>query len=131
MEKTSRIGDLIFRDESYQIRNCIYSVNRKLGSGFLEAVYQEALGIEFVKAGIPFEAKKQIQIMYDGAPLKQKYEADFSCYDKIIVELKAVREIHPAHKAQLLYYLTATGYRLGLLVNFHASPKAHIIRIVR
>jgi GxxExxY protein len=60
-----------------------------------------------------------------------KYEADFYYYDKIIVELRAVREIHPAHKAQLLNYLTATGYRLGLLVNFHASPKDHIIRIVR
>jgi GxxExxY protein len=123
--------DLYFKDESYKICSCIFEVNRKLGSGFLEAVYQEALEIEFKKASIPYTTQKKIPILYDGKPLKQFYIADFVCYDKIIIEIKAVTKISNEHKAQLLNYLSATGFKLGLLVNFGAFPKTEIIRIVR
>ncbi|MDR3276562.1 MAG: GxxExxY protein, partial [Treponema sp.] len=105
-------------------------VNRKLGSGFLEAVYQEALEIEFEKVKIPFTAQKKIPILYDGKPLKQFYVADFLCFGKIIVEIKAVKQLGMEHKAQILNYLTATGLKVGFLVNFNAYPKAEIIRIV-
>ncbi|MDR2847982.1 MAG: GxxExxY protein [Bacteroidales bacterium] len=123
--------DIIYKEESYKINACIFEVNRKLGSGFLEAVYQEALSIEFEKAGIPFEQQAHIQVMYDGKPLKQYYIADFICFDQIIVEIKAVSKIENVHKAQVLNYLKATDFELGLLVNFCAYPKAEIIRLIK
>jgi GxxExxY protein len=130
-KKNKNMTNIIYKEESYKINACIFEVNRKLGSGFLEVVYQEALSIEFEKAGIPFEQQANIQIMYDDKPLKHYYIADFICFDKIIVELKAVSKIENIHKAQVLNYLSATDFELGLLVNFGAYPKAEIIRLVR
>jgi GxxExxY protein len=124
------VTDLIYKDECYCIQGCVFEVSKKLGSGFLEAVYQEAMEIELTKAKVPFEAQKILQIMYDGMPLKQYYQADFVCFGKILVELKAVKTILNEHKAQVLNYLAATGFKVGLLVNFHAFPKAEIIRLV-
>jgi len=106
-------------------------VNRKLGSGFLEAVYQEALELELKRKNIPFTSQKKLEILYDGIPLVNKYIADIVCYEKIIIELKAVSKIIDQHKAQLMNYLAVTGYKLGLLVNFNSFPKSEIIRIVR
>jgi len=106
-------------------------VNKKLGVGFLEAVYQEALEIELRRRNIPFVSQQEMSILYDGVSLANKYVADIVCYEKIIIELKAVSEINNAHKAQLMNYMVATGFPLGLLVNFHAFPKAEIIRMVR
>jgi GxxExxY protein len=120
-----------FKEESYLINSCIYNVNKKLGSGFLEAVYQEALEIEFRNAKIPFEMQKELEIVYDGKPLKHYYVADFVCYKKIIVEIKAITKLTDDHKAQVINYLAATGFKLGLLVNFWSTPKADIIRIIR
>jgi len=124
-------GEIIYRVESYEINSCIYEVNRKLGVGFLEAVYQEALEIELRRKNIPFISKQELEILYDGIPLKSKYIADLVCYEKIIIELKAVSKINDQHKAQLMNYMTATGYKLGLLVNFNSYPKSEIIRLVR
>ena len=123
--------EFFFKQECYDINSCIFAVNRKLGSGFLEAVYQEALEIELKRKGIPFAAQKEIKIHYDGIMLSNKYIADIICYDKIILELKSVKKINNQHKAQLLNYLTATGFKLGLLVNFNSFPKAEIVRMVR
>jgi GxxExxY protein len=131
MDNYNNKEDILFQEESYRINSCIFEVNKKLGSGFLEAVYQEALEIELTKAGIPFERKKQIKILYDGKPLKHEYEADLVCYGKIIVELKAVNKLAGEHKAQVINYLAATGLKLGILVNFNACPKAEIIRLIR
>ena len=122
---------ILFKDECFDIYSCIYEVNRKLGSGFLEAVYQEALELELRRKGIPFVSQQEIAILYDGIPLANKYIADIVCYEKIIIELKAVSKINDQHKAQLLNYLAATGYKLGLLVNFGSYPKSEIIRLVR
>ena len=123
--------DLLFKDECYELNGCIYAVNRKLGSGFLEAVYQEALEIELRRKGIPFISQHELEILYDGIPLKNKYIADIVCYEKIIIELKAVSKINNQHKAQLMNYMSATGFKLGLLVNFNSYPKAEIIRMVK
>lgn len=94
------------------------AVHRELGSGFLERVYQDALEIEFKDRNIPYEREKEIQIMYKGKPLGEPYRADFVCYGKIIVELKAVNEILGIHRAQVINYLKATSMKLGILVNF-------------
>ena len=110
------------QDESYAINGAALQVYKTLGPGFLEAVYQEALKIEFQKRGIPFEREKELTIKYDGKELKQKYKADFVCYDSIIVELKAVANLDDAHRCQVYNYLKATGYKFGILYNFgHAD----------
>ena len=121
---------LLYPSESYKITGAIYEVHKELGPGLLEKVYQEALEKEFKLQGIPFEREKAFSITYKGEELEQKYIADFVCFDKIVIELKAVEELLPIHKAQLINYLAITGYKLGLLVNFnaiHVSPE----RIVR
>lgn len=93
-------------------------VHRELGPGFLEPVYQEALELEFERQGIPFEREKELKISYKGHILKKKYAADFICNDKIIVELKALSALSGGHEAQVLNYLKATGFKLGILINF-------------
>jgi len=123
--------EIIYKDECYKIYGCIYEVNRKLGSGFLESVYQEAMEIELKKKNIPFVSQQELEILYDDIPLKNKFIADIVCYEKIILELKAVSKINNQHKAQLMNYLLTTGYKLGLLINFNSFPKAEIIRMVR
>jgi GxxExxY protein len=122
---------LLYAAEVYAIQGAIYEVNRQMGSGFLEAVYQECLAIEFAARGIPFVANKVLSLTYKGRLLRQTYVADFVCFDAIIIELKAVRDLAPEHRAQVLNYLAATGLKLGLLVNFGSAPKARIERLVR
>jgi GxxExxY protein len=126
-----KTGEVLYKDECFRIQSCVFHVNKKLGSGFLEAVYQEALEIELGKAEIPYEAQKKLPIRYDGRLLSQYYQADFVCFEKIILEIKAVSRIGNEHKAQIFNYLAATGLRLGLLINFCSYPKAEIIRIIR
>jgi GxxExxY protein len=122
---------VLYADEVFRIQGAIFEVNRYMGSGFLEAVYQECLAIEFAERDIPFAARQTLPIRYKGRPLKQFYQADFVCFGSIIIEIKAVRDFAPEHRAQILNYLNATGLRLGLLVNFGSSPKATIERFVR
>jgi GxxExxY protein len=121
---------LLYEDEVFRIRGAIFEVNRVMGAGFLEAVYQEALGLEFEGRGIPFIAKPQLAVTYKGAALRQAYQPDFICFDKVIVELKAVREIAPEHRAQTVNYLKASGLRVALLVNFGGVGRAPIERFV-
>ena len=121
---------LLYADEVYRIQGAIFEVNRELGAGFLEAVYQEALALEFAALGIPFVASPQLKLSYKGRRLRQTYQPDFVCFDRIIVELKALRDFAPEHRAQVINYLKASGLRLGLLVNFGCKPKARIERLV-
>ena len=121
---------IVYRQESYEIIGAAFDVYNKLGHGFLEAVYQEAFEIELKKREIPYEREKEIKIYYDGQDLKQTYKADFVCYDKIIVELKAVSELDESHHAQVYNYLHATGYKLGILLNFGCSDGLEKDRIV-
>ena len=114
----SILGMYLYQEESYKIRGAVFAVHNELGCGFLERVYQDALEYEFKERGIPYEREKLIQIMYKGKPLGEPYRADFVCYDKIIVELKALSELDGTHRAQVINYLKAAKMKLGLLVNF-------------
>ena len=112
---------LLYSKESYKITGALYEVHKELGPGLLEKVYQEALEKELRMQGIPFEREKRFNISYKGEALEQMYIADFVCYDKIIVELKAVDTLLPIYRAQVINYLAITGYKLGLLVNFNTD----------
>ncbi|HWF01001.1 MAG TPA: GxxExxY protein [Caulobacteraceae bacterium] len=129
-EKHEKHERVLYADEAFEVQGAIFEVSRELGIGFLEAVYQECLALEFAARGIPFRAKPPLGLRYKGNALLQTYSADFVCFDCIIVELKAVREIAPEHRAQVINYLKATGLRLGLLVNFGCAPKARVERLV-
>ena len=109
---------LLYKSESYRIVGAAMAVHRELGPGFLEAVYQEALEREFLSQKIPHLTQVPLKIMYKGKPLQKQYVADFVCYEKIIVELKALSELASEHEAQILNYLKATGHKLGILINF-------------
>lgn len=124
------MSDLVYQQESYDIQGAIFEVYKTLGSGYLEAVYQECLAIEFSEQNIPYIAQPIMRISYKGNTLEQIYKPDFICFDKIIVELKAVSEILPEHKAQVLNYMKISEFKLGLLVNFAAVPKVKIQRFV-
>ncbi|MDF1583320.1 MAG: GxxExxY protein [Methyloprofundus sp.] len=128
-EKRETHEKVLFPDECYAIQGAIFDVYKEMGCGFLEAVYQECLEKEFTKRSIPYQPQVELQLNYKSEQLKQNYKPDFICYNKIIVEIKAVKELAPEHKAQLLNYLKATGLELGLLVNFGSHPKTEIIRI--
>jgi len=129
-EKHEKHEQVLLADEAYRIQGAVFEVSRQMGTGFLEAVYQECLSIEFGARGIPFEAGPTLSLAYEGATLEQVYRPDFVCFGSVIVELKAVRELTPEHRGQVLNYLNATGLRLGLLVNFGCAPKARIERLV-
>ena len=121
----------LFEKESYAIRGVVFEVYREMGCGFLETVYQECMEKELRMRHIPFVAQQGIKLTYKGEALEQTYKPDLICYDSIIVELKAVKEICDEHRAQLHNYLKATGLKLGFLVNFGHYPKATIERIVK
>ena len=101
----------------------------KLGRGFLEPVYQEALGIEFRWRRIPFEAQEEIVIHYKGEALKKKYVADFICYAQIVIELKALEGLCGRDVGQLLNYMKATRFNVGLLINFGSPPPVRVASI--
>ena len=120
----------LFRDECYLIQGAVFEVYSNLGCGFLEAIYQESLEHEFNLRHIPFAPQKELELRYKEIKLKQTYKPDFICYNKIIVELKALSDLSGDHEAQLLNYLKATNLRLGLLVNFGHYPKVQIKRMI-
>ncbi len=122
--------DLLYREECYKIIGSCFEVYNNLGSGFLENVYQECLEIEMRNQKIDFIPQKEIEIKYKDSVINHKYRADLVCYDKIIVEVKAVSKLANEHKAQVINYLKATGYKLGILVNFGAFQKLEYERIV-
>ena len=118
VNESERNDELLFKDEVFKIIGAGMAVSNTLGCGFLEAVYQEAMEIELEENKIPFEPQKIIQISYKGRILEKEYIADFLCYEKIIVEIKAMKKITEIEEAQLLNYLKATKLPLGLIVNF-------------
>lgn len=109
---------MIYENETEKIIKAFYEVHNELGCGFLEPIYQLALAKEFEIQGIPFEREKKIKVIYKGQVLDKDYYADFVCYGKILIELKAVSRLVNAHKAQVINYLHATKMKLGILVNF-------------
>ena len=120
---------ILHKDESYAIMGACFEVYKDKGCGFNEAVFQECLEIELELRGIPFKAQVELPLTYKGRALKSKFKADFICYDKIIVEIKAISELVDAHRSQVLNYLNATQHELGLLVNFGHYPKVEHERL--
>jgi GxxExxY protein len=106
---------------THAIIGAAMEVYRRLGAGFLEAVYQEALAIELGHRGIPHRSKVRLPIVYRAKTLDTYYVADFICFESVIVEVKAFSELSPAHHAQVINYLKATGHAIGVLLNFGAS----------
>ena len=109
--------------EGYAVIGACFEVYREMGNGYLEDVYQESLELELQDKNIPFVTKPKLPISYKGRFLRKQYEADLIVFERIIIELKAVKTILPEHEAQLLNYLKSTGKRVGYLVNFGAFPK--------
>ena len=121
--------ELLYKSEVFGIVNAAMEVHRELGHGFLEAVYQEALELEFNDRRIQYVREKPLNIIYKGRQLNKEYSADFVCYDKIIVELKALAELNSMHESQLINYMKATKLRVGVLINFGA-PSLEFKRFV-
>ncbi len=114
---------ILFKEESYKIIGACFEVYKEIGSGFLEAVYQECLAMEFRDCNIPFVEQPKLKMSYKKKPLRQEYQPDFICFDQIIVEIKAVKTLADEHRAQTINYLKATEQPLGLLINFGHHPK--------
>ena len=110
--------EIIYKEESYNIVGACMEVHTQLGCGFLEPVYQEASALEFLSKSIPFKKEFNLKINYKGNILEKTYVADFICYDKIVVEFKALGQLTTQHEAQVINYLRATNFKLGLLINF-------------
>ena len=108
-----------------KIIGCAYAVHNALGSGFLEKVYENALGIELLKAGLKVRQQEPVSVRYDGHVVGE-YLVDLLVEEQIVVEVKAVRTLDRAHEVQLVNYLTATGHDIGLLINF--GPSVHVKR---
>lgn len=123
--------ELLYKDESYAIRGACFEVYKDKGCGFLESVYQECMEIELELSSVPFKAQPKLTLEYKSRKLESEFVPDLICFDKIVVELKAVTSLDNAHRAQLHNYLKATGMKLGFLVNFGHHPKVEIERFVR
>ena len=109
---------LRYEQETYQIIGAAMKVHSILGPGFTEKVYQEALAIEFAERNIPFDREKEKHAVYKGIVLEGTFIPDFICYNKIIVELKAVQELTDVHRSQAINYAKIAGFSLSLLINF-------------
>lgn len=109
--------ELLYADLTENIIGSVLEVHQTLGAGFLESVYEQALSIEFDLRKIPYKRQKSFEIIYKGRPAKE-FSCDFVVYDKIILEIKAIKIISEIEQAQVINYLKASGLKLGLLVNF-------------
>ena len=122
-------NNVIFPQESYNIIGAAMKVHSTLGCGFTEKVYQDALAVEFNRSGIPFLREVELHVVYNNVELPTTYIPDFICYDKIIVELKAVRELDDMYRSQAYNYAKVSGYQLALLINF-GEPSLTYERLV-
>ena len=125
------MAELLLKDEVYAIVGAAIEVYNEMGSGFLEAVYQETMELELKARAIPFEAQKELCIYYKGKCLNKKYVADLVCFGSVLVELKVMRQIGSGEEAQLLNYLNATGLRVGIIINFGDPGRLDWKRMVR
>ena len=124
------MAELILREEVYAIVGAAFEVYNQLGPGFLEAVYQEALEAELNLRQIPNTPQQEIQIIYKGKPLKKSYVADLVAFSKVIVEIKAIDHLTPREYAQLINYLKATGFPVGVIINFGSEKEMQWKRLI-
>lgn len=117
------MSNLIYKDEVYAIVGAAMEVHTVLGTGFLEPVYQEAMEIECASRNIPFIPQQILQVNYKQHILKKEYIADMVCFEKIIVEFKALDSLSGRESSQVINYLKATGYKVGVLINFGSDTK--------
>lgn len=113
--------ELVCKNETYQIIGAAMAVHNELGSGMREIVYGDALEIEFKLRGIPFQREQTFNVVYKGVELQHKFKCDFVCFNNIIVELKAEKELTDIDRSQIINYLKITKYPLGILINFGES----------
>ncbi len=125
----SEISGLVYKDEAYNLIGAAMEVHSILGCGFMESVYSHALSTEFDMRKIPYQREARICLSYKGIALEKYYVADFLCYEKILLEIKATSEHRPEHEAQVLNYLKATNLKLGIILNF-GMKSLHYKRIV-
>jgi GxxExxY protein len=130
MTRNGEVTGLIYKEESYAFVGACMTVYKDKGCGFLEPVYHECLTIELEVREIPFISKPLQTLQYRGRTLTQTFAPDFLCYEKIILEIKAVSALVDEHRAQVLNYLSATGCELGLLVNFGHYPRLEYERLL-
>ncbi len=124
------MAEMLLKDEVYNIVGAAIEVHRELGPGFLEDVYQEAMELEMSSRAIPFEAQKQLKILYKGHVLSKVYFADLLCYNKVIVEIKALARLSGSEQAQVINYLKATDHRVGILINFGSKGRLEWKRFI-
>lgn len=125
------MAQFIHGDETHALLGACFEVYKEKGCGFLEAVYQECLELELAERAVPFLSQPKLTLSYKGRELRQNYQPDFLCFDKVILEIKAVTALTDEHRAQVHNYLKATGRRVGLLVNFGHYPLIEHERIIR
>jgi GxxExxY protein len=124
------MSKLILEQETHRILGACFEVDKEKGCGFVEPVYQECLELELASQGIEFLAQEEIGLSYKGRPLRQTYRADFICFGKVLVEIKAVSALTDEHRAQVMNYMRATGLKVGLLINFSHYPGVEHERFV-
>ena len=122
---TGKRDKMVLREETFDIIGACMEVHKTLGRSFSEKVYQDALEQEFKMRSIPYEREKHILVNYKGITLAHDFFADFICYDKVIVELKAVSELDNENREQVINYLHAANKQVGLLVNFRTASLTH------
>jgi len=120
--------ELIFKDESYRIVGACFAVYNDKGHAFTEPIYHECLEIEFAQLGLPFHSKPPITLTYRGRTLTHAFIPDFVCFERIVVEIKAVSTLTDEHRAQVINYVNAADFALGLLINFGHFPKVQFER---
>ncbi len=107
--------------DSYSIIGAAMEVHRVLGRHFVEPVYQSALEWEFLDRRIPFVGQIALPVYYKGARLRASYRGDFLCYERILVEVKAIEVLSRKEDSQVINYLAVSGLKVGLLLNFGSS----------
>ena len=117
------MSEVKYSDEVLAIIKVATEVHRELGSGFLEAAYQEAMEIEADFMDVPFVPQQNLQVQYKQHRLKKKYVADMLCFDKIVVEFKVLDKLTDKEESQMLHYLKTSGYKVGVLINFGSHPE--------
>lgn len=129
MQNPKIVEDLLFKEECYTIIGMCIRIHNKLGKGFKEIVYKDAMEVEFKKAGILYEREKKFKIGYEGINLPHTFDADFLVFNSIILEVKAAWKVYPDNFKQTLNYLKASQVKLGILINF-GENKLNFKRIV-